>query len=377
VSYSYDEASQLTGITYQNGSSTLGNLTYGYDAAGRRISVGGSFARVNLPEAVTSSTYDAANRLIAWGSQILGYDANGAVVSDAGSSSFSYVWDARERLQSIQQGTTTIASFQYDAFNRRIGRTFGGVATSLLNDGWQVVQELNGATPTANVLTGLRVDEIFRRSAGASIEDFLTDALGSTIALADDSGVLQTTYAYESYGATMAEGDPSNNAYQYTGRENDGLLYYYRNRYYSPGMHRFISQDPIGFAGGANVYAYVAGNPVTYTDPDGLQARPPPPRPNPRSRPFDGYNRDNAPSSPVRPPSNRQIDRATNWRINRDFWRDQMNRSLSDLDDVAGTSEGIRDAGARLSEFVDGLEKDPFYDPFASTSCNRYGEWRN
>ena len=45
-------------------------------------------------------------------------------------------------------------------------------------------------------------------------------------------------------------------AFQYAGRENDGNgLYYYRARYYSPRMGRFLSEDPIGFAGGqANLY---------------------------------------------------------------------------------------------------------------------------
>jgi DNA primase catalytic core len=60
---------------------------------------------------------------------------------------------------------------------------------------------------------------------------------------------------------------------QYTGRENDGTgLYYYRHRYYSPVLQRFISEDPIKLAGGINTYAYVRGNPVSLTDPLGLWA---------------------------------------------------------------------------------------------------------
>jgi RHS repeat-associated protein len=60
------------------------------------------------------------------------------------------------------------------------------------------------------------------------------------------------------------------NPLQYTGRYHDGTgLYYYRARYYSPKYHRFISQDPIGFAGGINVYRYVGDNPTNYTDPSG------------------------------------------------------------------------------------------------------------
>ena len=58
--------------------------------------------------------------------------------------------------------------------------------------------------------------------------------------------------------------------FQYTGRENDGTgLYYYRARYYSPELSRFISQDPIGFRGGINQHVYVEGDPISYTDPEG------------------------------------------------------------------------------------------------------------
>lgn len=63
----------------------------------------------------------------------------------------------------------------------------------------------------------------------------------------------------------------NNNALQYTGRENDeNGLYYYRARYYDPGLKRFITSDPIGLKGGLNMYAYVGNNPLTYADPFGL-----------------------------------------------------------------------------------------------------------
>jgi RHS repeat-associated protein len=59
---------------------------------------------------------------------------------------------------------------------------------------------------------------------------------------------------------------------RFTGREEDGTaLNYYRARYYHPGLQRFISEDPIGFAGGdTNLYAYVANNPLLFVDPFGL-----------------------------------------------------------------------------------------------------------
>ncbi len=133
------------------------------------------------------------------------------------------------------------------------------------------MQELSGGTPSANLLTG-GVDEIFSRTdTTLGTRHFVTDALGSTLALTDNSGAVQVSYTYDPYGATTASGEANGNAAQYTGRENDGTgLYYYRARYYHAGFMRFASSDPIGFAGGINTYAYVRGNPLSKTDPLGL-----------------------------------------------------------------------------------------------------------
>ena len=46
-------------------------------------------------------------------------------------------------------------------------------------------------------------------------------------------------------------------------------LYYYRARYYDPEIGRFISEDPIGFQGGINFYAYCNDNPINCNDPEG------------------------------------------------------------------------------------------------------------
>ncbi|MBK6780624.1 MAG: RHS repeat-associated core domain-containing protein [Gemmatimonadetes bacterium] len=63
--------------------------------------------------------------------------------------------------------------------------------------------------------------------------------------------------------------------YHFAGREYDGEsgLYYMRARYYDPALGRWISEDPIGIAGGLNVYAYAGNDPVNLTDPSGLEPR--------------------------------------------------------------------------------------------------------
>ena len=138
---------------------------------------------------------------------------------------------------------------------------------------------------SASLVTGLGIDDAIARitSAGGTpeVKSYLTDALGSVIAQLKQDQSVEVGYAYSPYGQTLKAGAQSGNtstanATQYTGRENDGAqggtgggeLYYYRARYYYPVLERFVSQDPIGLAGGANFYQYVEGNPVSLVDPE-------------------------------------------------------------------------------------------------------------
>jgi RHS repeat-associated protein len=123
---------------------------------------------------------------------------------------------------------------------------------------------------TANSLMG-GVDEVFQRTDSSGARSFLRDALGSTLGLADQTGTVQTTYSFDAFGNTTAGGSASSNTFAYTGREIDaGNLYYYRARYYNPQLQRFISEDPLGFGGGINSYAYAGNNPEIFKDPTGL-----------------------------------------------------------------------------------------------------------
>jgi RHS repeat-associated protein len=129
----------------------------------------------------------------------------------------------------------------------------------------------------ANLISG-GIDEIFTRADSTGDYTPLTDALGSTIALVDASGNLVTQYAYDPFGNTTVSGASNSNRFQYTGRENEGNgLYFYRGRYYSPLLGRFINEDPLRFGGGdANLYAYVGNDPIDFLDPFGTNALPSP-----------------------------------------------------------------------------------------------------
>ena len=103
-------------------------------------------------------------------------------------------------------------------------------------------------------------------------DNYLTDALGSTVALTGSTGSSQVEYSYGPFGSISITGTTTN-SYTYTGREIDGLgINYYRARYYNPAIGRFISEDPMGFEGsGANLYAYVNDSPINFIDPPGLR----------------------------------------------------------------------------------------------------------
>src|SRR6266699_5336100 len=129
-----------------------------YDNAGRRNSMGGSFARTGLPNAVSTTAYNANNQLTTWGTANLFYDLNGNMTSEG---THSYAWDARNRLNTIDLGNT--ASFTYDPFRRRATKNILATTTSFLYDRANAVQEVIGGTNTANSLTG-GVDEVFQRT---------------------------------------------------------------------------------------------------------------------------------------------------------------------------------------------------------------------
>lgn len=87
--------------------------------------------------------------------------------------------------------------------------------TEFLYDGVNPVQETSGAAILANILPGLGLDEFLTRTdmvAGAT-SNFLTDALGSPLAVTDNSGVVQTEYTYEPFGKTTFTGSSNSNPY--------------------------------------------------------------------------------------------------------------------------------------------------------------------
>lgn len=271
TNYTYDASGRLTQLVHQGPGGVIESLTYSHDAAGNPISVTRSNGSTTvLPDALHAE-YNAANQQITFnsGTENLKYDAKGNLIQDL-STNTTYTWDARNHLVAIS-GPGLTASFRYDGVGRRVSKTINGVTTDYLYTGHSIFQEIQGGSVVATYLRHPKFpDDVFVRVTPSGNEYLHADALGSTLALTDDSGAIKTRYSYSPYGATTVTGAPSANPFQYTGRENDGTgLYYYRARYYSPKLHRFISEDPIRF--GLNLYKYVGNNPLRWTDPFGLR----------------------------------------------------------------------------------------------------------
>jgi RHS repeat-associated protein len=102
-----------------------------------------------------------------------------------------------------------------------------------------------------------------------------TNFIGSVYVLTDATGAVVELYDYDAYGIPLTTPTGVTNPFRYVGqlgyyRDPDHSLMLLGARYYDPTLGRFISQDPIGYEGGMNLYGYVRGNPVNAADPSGL-----------------------------------------------------------------------------------------------------------
>src|SRR6266542_2416735 len=268
TTFAYDAASQLTGMTFTGtGRTPIGDLIYSYDANGRVATLAGSLAHVTIPSTGPPVSYDNADQLVSRGGQVYSYDNAGNLTNDGTN---TYAWDARGQLASVTRPGMS-ATYEYDSAGRRTGKTVNGTTTTYLYDGPNIVREQTSGSAIDRLTAG--ADETLQRSEGGTARSLVSDGLGSTLGLVDQSSsALSTQYSYDPYGAPTASGAASTNTQQYTGREYDAEtgLQNNRARYYSPATGRFISRDPAGFGGGGtNLYEYAFSDPVNIADPNG------------------------------------------------------------------------------------------------------------
>ncbi|QID19401.1 RHS repeat protein [Nitrogeniibacter mangrovi] len=298
ATYAYDDLSRRTTVTLGNGTTT----TLGYNAQGVLASLAhdltGTTADVtytytrNQTQELTKQIWSnnvyqwsgASNGTQAYSSNGLNqytnvagssiaYDPNGNLSGDG---VWSYGYDLDNRLKSASK-TGYTASLAYDAEGRLRQTTLAGMVTNLLYDGVEVLAEYNASgTLLRRYVHGPGVDEPivwYEGSGTISKTWFYTDHLGSVVGQADASGSNTATYSYGPFGEPNTT---TGTRFRYTGQQYlSGLnLYYYKARFYSPAIGRFLQTDPIGYRDDLNIYAYVGNSPIGMNDPTGLAANP-------------------------------------------------------------------------------------------------------
>ena len=223
-SFSYDGQERLTGATGK-----YGTLVYSYDKTGNRLSetkaglseTYGYLAGTNKLQTVTGQTAIA-----------YGYDANGNV-SAIGDKTFIY--DQNNRLIETKEAGSVKGQYAYNGLGQRAVKIAGGKTTL-----------------------------------------FIDDKDGNLIAEADETGKkIQTEYVYLD-GQKLAKFavNPGEDNLRFPGQYYDAEtgLHYNWHRYYDPATGRYLTPDPIGLAGGINLYSYAKSNPLRWVDPLGLDA---------------------------------------------------------------------------------------------------------
>ena len=266
--YTYDLVRQLTQAKY----GTARTVAYSYDASGNRQVVtdnGGA----------KSYAANALNQYTSVGGSTLSYDANGNLTGDGNGGSYTY--DAQNRLVQASVGGI-VTTFAYDSRNRVVQRTDNGVVQNLTYNGWNLIEERDGTGALQQVYVhGAKVDELLTKISSTGAVYYHADGSGSTVALTDETGSVVESMTYDAFGAATiwnASGvaiptSSYQNRILFTGREwlSDAGIYDYRNRAYSPTLGRFLQTDPIRFsAGDRNIYRYCGNNPLNGNDPTGL-----------------------------------------------------------------------------------------------------------
>lgn len=280
----YDLNANLTSVT----GSPIGSRAYGYDALDRLNSepswsytYDGNGNR--LSDGASSYNYAAnSNRLASVGGASVSLDTAGNTLGlTLGTSSQTYTYNQAGRLATAGTSASS-ASYFYREDGLRAAKVVAGptAGTTLFHfdlDG-NVIAETDAAGTVLREVVwadGLPVAQV---DPAAGTTWLHVDHLGTPRVGTSSAGAVTWRWDSNAFGSTPPTGTTTVNL-RMPGQIYDAEtgLYFNGWRTYSPHLGRYLESDPISLNGGLNTYAYVAANPLNYTDPMGLQAIPVPP----------------------------------------------------------------------------------------------------
>lgn len=262
--YGYDDLDRLTSAVYPT--ALHGGLpaseSFEYDPAGNR----------ELPGQPSVYDYDANNRIVDSPGKTWTYDDDGNPLSTTAGETFTY--NEVNRMVGYADGSTT-ASYLYDPFGRRIRKTVGSTETWFLWDGGQLLAEFDGAGTRERRYTyshAFAPDEQVDGSLSEVVSAVHVDHL-NTPRLLTQAGSTVWRATYEAFGVAHVTETGATHAVRFPGQyedQEDLGAYYNRLRYYNPDVGRYLSADPIGQRGAANIFEYAESRPLGVTDMLGL-----------------------------------------------------------------------------------------------------------
>lgn len=279
------------------------DVGYGYDELGNRTEVT-TLGANGMPIAQqVAATYDDGNRLssVQRGSTTRSaqYDAAGNLTFDPGNG-YGYRYNDDNRLDRISYKAGDYTQLTYNAAGQvvRVQEYYANVLsddrTNVYDADGQWIQQRN--TADMRLMRTLNGDGYAEHTLNANgkpvVERYLIlrNHLGSAIGRIDAQGRVVERVDYSAWGEPArrqlrgAVGNLVNTPILQTAMpigyagyalHHRSGLYLTHYRVYAPKLGRFTQKDPIGIAGGHNLYAYVANNPVSFSDPSGLNPRDP------------------------------------------------------------------------------------------------------
>jgi RHS repeat-associated protein len=190
-----------------------------------------------------------------------------------------YAFDGLSRLTATASATSTV-DFTYDSGGSLVRRIENGVTNWLVvNHGGSlqnVLAELDAAGNPIRWYLWSSAGLLGHVESSGSARYYHSDDQGSVVAVTDGSGNLTDQLAYGPYGQLRARTGSTRLPFAWLAdlgvREEQPDLYHMKARFYRSDLGRFIQSDPQGIGGGANLYAYADGDPLTFADPYGLCA---------------------------------------------------------------------------------------------------------